>query len=126
MNEGKWYFCVKFPRGGVALIGWATKGFYLTLHDSYGIGDDEYSWGFDGAKGVYDSNQRRLLSRKDSWDEEAVCGCGIEIDGINTNIKYWLNGKFIGTLFSHSENKTIKTNLLPHEVFNAVRSIAFM
>ncbi|CAF4700182.1 unnamed protein product, partial [Rotaria magnacalcarata] len=27
LNEGKWYFCVKFPEGGAAYIGWATKGF---------------------------------------------------------------------------------------------------
>ncbi|CAF3952910.1 unnamed protein product, partial [Rotaria sordida] len=42
---------------------------------------------------------------------------GIEMDGTNTNIKYWLNGKFLGTVYSHSENKTIKTNLLPNGIF---------
>ncbi|CAF3050511.1 unnamed protein product [Rotaria sp. Silwood2] len=121
LNEGKWYFCVKFPLGGEANIGWATKGFNPSLHNSYGIGDDAYSWGFNGAKGVYDRKQRSTFFSKKSWDEEAVCGCDIDIDGKNTNIKYWLNGRFLGTLFSHSENKTIestiKTNLLPHGVF---------
>jgi len=121
LNEGKWYFCVRLPLGGVARIGWATKGFNPPLHDSYGIGNDKYSWGFDGSSGVYDQRQRRILYSQNSWEEEAVCGCGIEIDGKNTNIKYWLNGKFIGTLYSHSENTTIKsaikTNLLPNGVF---------
>ncbi|CAF4092810.1 unnamed protein product, partial [Rotaria sordida] len=121
LNEGKWYFCIKLPLGGAAQIGWATKGFNPPLHDSYGVGDDKYSWGFDGSRGVYDHRQRSIFYSENSWDEEAVCGCGIEIDGTNTNIKYWLNGKFLGTVYSHSENKTIKsaikTNLLPNGIF---------
>ncbi|CAF4919026.1 unnamed protein product, partial [Rotaria sp. Silwood1] len=121
VNAGKWYFCVRLPLGGAALIGWATKGFNPPLHDSWGIGDDKYSWGFDETRGVYDHRQRSIFYSENFWDEEAICGCGIEIDGKNTNIKYWLNGKFIGTVYSHSENQTIKsaikTNLLPNGIF---------
>ncbi|CAF4076194.1 unnamed protein product, partial [Rotaria sp. Silwood2] len=46
-----------------------------------------------------------------------VCGCGIEINGENTRIKYWWNGKFLGTAFAHQskiESTTIKCNLLPN------------
>jgi hypothetical protein len=121
LNEGKWYFCVRFPEGGAAIIGWATKGFNPSLHDSYGIGYDKYSWGFDGERGIYDRNPLNTYYSENSWDKEAVCGCCIEIDGTNTNIKYFLNGKFLGTVYSHSEYKTIKsknkTNLLPNGVF---------
>ncbi|CAF5070010.1 unnamed protein product, partial [Rotaria sp. Silwood1] len=121
VNAGKWYFCVRLPLGGAALIGWATNGFNPPLHDSWGIGDDKYSWGFDGSRGVYDHRQRSSFYSENSWDEEAVCGCGIEIDDKNTNIKYWLNGRFIGIVYSHSENTTIKsaikTNLSPNGIF---------
>ncbi|CAF2236238.1 unnamed protein product [Rotaria magnacalcarata] len=128
LNEGKWYFCVKFPRGGVAEIGWVTKEFNPPRHDSYGIGSDDFSWGFNGKQGFYKSNETVVFSEGDDWNEGAVCGCGIEINGTNTNIKYWLNGKSLGTVFSHSENETvesedetseseIKTNLLPSGAF---------
>lgn len=119
-NQGKWYFCVKLPIGGTANIGWATKGFNPSPRNAYSIGDDKYSWGFNGNRGVYDRRQRGLFYSDKSWDEAAVCGCGIEIDGYNTNIKYWVNGKFVGTLFAHSDNETIKaaikTDLLPDGV----------
>ncbi|CAF1140584.1 unnamed protein product [Rotaria magnacalcarata] len=123
LNEGKWYFCVKFPEGGAAYIGWATKRFNPPQHDSYGIGNDEFSWGFNGKKGICKSNQSGRFFQSHEWGEETVCGCSIEIDGTNTNIKYWLNGKSLGTIFSHSENETIeseiKTNLLASGTFTS-------
>ncbi|CAF3356499.1 unnamed protein product [Rotaria socialis] len=121
LHEGKWYFCVKLPLGGAAQIGWATNGFNPVQTDDYGVGDDRFSWGFDGARGVYDRNRHSMFFRENDWDEEDVCGCGIEIDGKNTNIQYWLNGRALGPLFSTSDNETIKsgvkTNLLPNGIF---------
>ncbi|CAF4891601.1 unnamed protein product [Rotaria sp. Silwood1] len=123
LNEGKWYFCIKLPLGGEANIGWATKGFNPSLKNSYGVGDDYFSWGCNGERAVYDRKQRSYFFSDDSWDEDDVCGCGIDIDGTNTTIKYWLNGKFLGTLFSYNENKTVesvvKTNLLPNGIFSS-------
>ncbi|CAF2112743.1 unnamed protein product [Rotaria magnacalcarata] len=121
LHEGKWYFCVKLPLGGAAQIGWATNGFNPVQNGSYGVGDDRFSWGFDGARGVYDRNRHSMFFHENDWDEEDVCGCGIEIDGNNTNIQYWLNGKALGPLFSTSDNETIKSgvkaNLLPNGIF---------
>ncbi|CAF3285946.1 unnamed protein product [Rotaria sp. Silwood2] len=31
-----------------------------------------------------------------------MCGCGIEIDGPNIRINFWLNGHFLGTVFEHN------------------------
>lgn len=121
LNEGKWYFCIRFPQGGAARIGWATKGFNPSVHNSYGIGEDKYSWAFDGAKEVYEHSRSSFYRSNGSWDEDAVCGCGIEIDGEHTNIKYWLNRIYKGTIYSHSKNETIKskvkTDLLPNGIF---------
>ncbi|CAF3929639.1 unnamed protein product [Rotaria sp. Silwood2] len=118
LNEGKWYFCVKFLLGGQAQIGWATNGFTPVPDSSQGIGDDQYSWGYDGSQGVCHHNQQTSFHDEIRWNADDVCGCGIEIDGENTTIKYWLNDQFLGTAFSHSENttiqSTIKTNLLPN------------
>ncbi|CAF3719514.1 unnamed protein product [Rotaria sp. Silwood1] len=118
LNEGKWYYCVKFLLGGQAQIGWATNGFNPVPDNLQGIGDDQYSWSYDGSQGVCHHNQQSSFHDEIRWNADDVCGCGIEIDGENTTIKYWLNGQLLGTAFSHSDNTTIqsivKTNLLPH------------
>ena len=116
VTEGKWYFCVKLPVGGVVQIGWATKGF--TPQERIGIGDDEYSWSYGGSRtALLRNGPSRRKFNITQWKENDVCGCGIDIDGSNTNIKYWLNGKLLSTAFKHQENiprSTKKYNLLPH------------
>ncbi|CAF3228303.1 unnamed protein product [Rotaria sp. Silwood2] len=118
LSEGNWYYCVKLPLGGLVQIGWATTGFTPKSDEGLGIGDDKYSWSFDGSRGtVYYDQEFQFLPRNIRWKANDVCGCGIEIDGENTRIKYWLNGKFLGTVFSHQSNiasTNIKCNLLPH------------
>ncbi|CAF3035361.1 unnamed protein product [Rotaria sp. Silwood2] len=120
VTEGKWYYCVKLPLGGSARIGWAANGFILTPDTLKRVGDDTFSWGYDGSSGYCYYNDAHSFRDDIRWKAEDVCGCGIEIDGVNTTIKYWLNGQFLGTAFSHSENNniqgTIKTNLLPNEL----------
>ncbi|CAF4710126.1 unnamed protein product [Rotaria sp. Silwood1] len=118
VSEGKWYFCVKIILGGATQIGWATNGFTPVPENSKGIGDDTFSWGYDGSRGICYHNQGTNFCDEIRWKADDVCGCGIEIDKENTTIKYWLNGQFLGTAFSHSENNNIesiiKTNLLPN------------
>ena len=118
LSEGNWYYCVKLPVGGLIQIGWATNGFTPESMNGSGIGDDRYSWSFDGSRGtLYHNQEFQFLSEEIRWKENDVCGCGIEINGENTRIKYWLNGQFLGTAFEHQANitsTTVKCNLLPH------------
>ncbi|CAF3446671.1 unnamed protein product [Rotaria sp. Silwood1] len=117
-NEGKWYYCVKLPVGGLVQIGWATAGFKPETNDGLGVGDDIYSWCYDGSRSVlFHNNGYNFPSEDLLWKENDVCGCGIEIDGENTRIKYWLNGKFLGTAFSHESDpglSRLKCNMIPH------------
>ncbi|CAF3541029.1 unnamed protein product [Rotaria sordida] len=118
LNEGSWYYCVKLPVAGLVQIGWATTGFTPKADEGMGIGDDKYSWSFDGSRGtLYSDQEFQFLPSNIRWKANDVCGCGIEINGENTRIKYWLNGKFLGTAFAHQSNiasTTIKCNLLPN------------
>ncbi|CAF0737820.1 unnamed protein product [Rotaria sordida] len=116
LSEGKWYYCIRLPVGGIIQIGWATNGF--TPSGGCGVGDEKYSWSYDGLRGVFFHEEGYYGQFNDiRWKENDVCGCGIEINGKNTKIKYWLNGKFLGTAFSHDSYiplSTKKCNLLPH------------
>ncbi|CAF0811726.1 unnamed protein product [Rotaria sordida] len=117
-SEGKWYYCVKLPVGGLIQIGWATTEFKPEANNGRGVGDDIYSWCYDGSRSVLFHNGSYNFPSEDlQWKENDVCGCGIEIDGENTRIKYWLNGKFLGTAFSHESDpgsSRLKCNMIPH------------
>ncbi|CAF3420392.1 unnamed protein product [Rotaria socialis] len=107
------------PLGNLAqVVGWATTGFTPNASEGIWIGDDGYSRCFDGSRGtLYNNGQLIFLPPNVRWKKNDVCGCGIEINGENTRIKYWLNGKLLGTAFAHQENiasTTGKCNLLPN------------
>ncbi|UJR32400.1 hypothetical protein I4U23_019862 [Adineta vaga] len=116
VSEGNWYYCVRLPVGGVFQIGWATTNFAPS--GGSGVGDDKYSWSYDGSRGVFFYEQGFYNQFDDiRWKANDVCGCGIEIDGKNTKIKYWLNGKLLGTAFEHDKYISLsvsKCDLLPH------------
>ncbi|CAF3581442.1 unnamed protein product [Rotaria sp. Silwood1] len=118
LTEGKWYYCVRLPIGGTVQIGWATTGFTTGCYNGRGVGDDKYSWSYDGSRGtLYNDDEFQFSSEEIRWKKDDICGCGIEIDSENIRIKYWLNGKFLGTLFEHQANigtSTTKCNMLPH------------
>ena len=116
LSEGKWYYCVRLPIAELVQIGWATTGFSPSSNG--GVGDDDYSWSYDGSRGVFFNNAGYYGQFNDiRWKENDICGCGIEIDGTNTIIKYWLNGTLLGTAFAHDSDipmSTTKCNLLPN------------
>ncbi|CAF1253694.1 unnamed protein product [Rotaria sordida] len=118
LTEGKWYYCVRLPIGGIVQIGWATTGFTTSCYIGRGVGDDKYSWSYDGSRGIlYNKDAFQFSSEEIRWKKDDICGCGIEIDGENIRIQYWLNGTFLGTLFEHQVNigaSTTKCNMLPH------------
>ncbi|CAF1269029.1 unnamed protein product [Rotaria sordida] len=118
LTEGKWYYCVRLPIGGIVQIGWATTGFTTATYNGRGVGDDKYSWSYNGLRGLlYNNGEFPISSEEIRWEKDDICGCGIEIDGENTRIQYWLNGTFLGTFFEHQANigtSTTKCNMLPH------------
>ncbi|CAF4154071.1 unnamed protein product [Rotaria sp. Silwood2] len=119
LTEGNWYYCIKFRTAALAQVGWATTGFTPAGDSGLGVGDDKYSWSYDGSRGTlyHQTEYRNFTSDNIRWKDDDICGCGIEIDDENTKIKYWLNGRLLGTAFTHhcSIGTTItKCNLLPN------------
>ncbi|CAF1283378.1 unnamed protein product [Adineta steineri] len=119
LSEGKWYYCVRLPAAGLVQIGWATAGFKPDASDGVGVGDDEHSWSYDGSRSVLFHNGPYNFPSSEVllWKENDVCGCGIEIDKEITRIKYWLNGKFLGTAFTHTTDPTpsrLQCNMKPN------------
>ncbi|UJR34786.1 hypothetical protein I4U23_027567 [Adineta vaga] len=100
LSHGKWYFCIRLLESRFLQIGWTTNGFNPS--NTIGIGQDQYSWSYDGSQGMlYHQIESPFMTDNIHWNSNDVCGCGIEIDGMNTRINYWLNGHFLGTAFAH-------------------------
>ncbi|UJR06751.1 hypothetical protein I4U23_011038 [Adineta vaga] len=100
LSQGKWYFCIRLLESRFVQIGWATNGFNPS--HTIGVGQDQYSWSYDGSQGMlYHQIESPFIAENVHWNGNDVCGCGIEIDGVNTRINYWLNGHFLGTAFAH-------------------------
>ena len=118
LTEGKWYYCVRVTNNDYIRVGWATNGYTTSLYN--GIGDDKYDWGYNGHQGGVIREAGFYEQFGDiRWKAKDICGCGIEIDGKNTKIKYWLNGKLLGSGFTHDDlsigpTATTKCNLLPN------------
>lgn len=116
--KGKWYFCVKLSLGGTVQIGWGTNGFKSNPDEGLGIGDDDYSWAYDGSRhALFHNGEHEYPNEDTEWDEGDICGCGIEIDDEQVLIKYWLNGEFLGVAFaseSYSGSATVKCNMKPN------------
>ncbi|CAF5014485.1 unnamed protein product, partial [Rotaria sp. Silwood1] len=115
LTEGHWYFCIRILESTSIRIGWATNGF--NSNNSFGLGNDQYSWSYDGSQGmIYHNEQYPFEFENIRWNTNDVCGCGIEIDSDQIRINYWLNGYFLGTAFAHqsSINSTTICNMLPN------------
>ena len=114
--RGNWYYCIRLCSAGLVQIGWGTDGF--SPGGAKGIGDDIYSWSFDGSRDrLFHSREFSTPFPSIRWKKNDVCGCGIEINDQSIQIKYWLNGKYLGTAFSHQENissTSTKCNFLPN------------
>jgi hypothetical protein len=119
LSEGKWYYCVRLLEGANVQIGWATTGFTPT--NTIGIGNDKYSWSYDGSQNKLYNNgeQYQYLTNDLHWGMNDVCGCGIEICDNRIRINYWLNGHCFGRAFEHQlpigmTTTTTKCDMLPN------------
>ena len=57
---------------GPAQIGWATEGFCPNSAEGHGVGDDKFSWSFDGGRLLKWHNGTSEKFGKSNW--KRVCG----------------------------------------------------
>jgi len=97
--RGQWYYEVILTTGHIAQIGWASKEFSPDSSAGNGVGDDTYSYGYDGSRGLlfHGSNNETTVPLR--WKPKDIVGCLFDADdGI---ISYTLNGTHIlGATFS--------------------------
>jgi hypothetical protein len=92
LSAAKFYYELDIKRiQGVAQFGWATEGFESSTEPYEGVGDNAFSWGFDGvrvSKWGDDSDSAFGVE----WQEGDVLG--LACDMVNKTVSFSVNGSF--------------------------------
>eukprot|EP00943_MAST-04B_sp_MAST-4B-sp1_P005609 g5609.t1 len=93
---GKWYYEMilyeeLYRNSSVGQVGWALPSFKPNSRNGEGVGDDKYSWGYDGGRQVIWINRRKYPCDGGRWSNGDVIGCSIDID--NSILGFYKNGR---------------------------------
>ncbi|KAL6078950.1 RING finger and SPRY domain-containing protein 1 [Balamuthia mandrillaris] len=91
----KWYFEVKLRTNGVMQIGWATKDTVFNPEEGQGVGDDVFSYAYDGARGYawHNALAAKCLWPRRRWQKGDVISC--LYNGKRGTIIFYLNGDIV-------------------------------
>jgi len=90
VDSGVWYYEVTMVTSGVMQIGWATKNSKFFNHDGYGIGDDEYSYAYDGCRQLLWHQAHSRRHSHPAWQEGDTLGLLLDLD--KYEVVFSLNG----------------------------------
>lgn len=69
VDSGVWYYEVTVLTRGIMQIGFASKSSFFLNQQGYGIGDDQYSVGYDGYRNLVWYNGSHSSVKHSSWKE---------------------------------------------------------
>ena len=88
LNSGKWYYEVTIMADQIAQIGWSSKSYRGRSDGGLGVGDDPFSWGYDGRRVRKWFNGSHSWGRR--WKEGDIVGVLCDLD--TKVISFTLNG----------------------------------
>ncbi|KAI8329366.1 hypothetical protein EDC96DRAFT_529431 [Choanephora cucurbitarum] len=97
----KYAYEIVLESDGLMQVGWATEQFEFDPEGGQGVGDDVYSYGYDGdrAKKWHGRYTSVKTSYGFKWSEGDIITCAIDLD--IGEIRYYKNGVDMGTAFSN-------------------------
>lgn len=99
VSGGKHYFEAKLLTAGIAQLGWAALSkFSPDDNEGDGVGDDAYSWSFDGCRQLVWHDGRPSQYGNKPWIVGDIVGCLLDADA--GNIEFSLNGQALGIAFA--------------------------
>ncbi|XP_071784968.1 RING finger and SPRY domain-containing protein 1-like [Asterias amurensis] len=93
VDAGTWYYEVRVITDGVMQIGWATKNSKFLNQEGYGIGDDEFSFSYDGCRQLLWYKARSRQHRHPMWKAGDIVGFLLDLE--RQEILISLNGQFL-------------------------------
>jgi len=104
-----YYFETTLPTNGICQVGWANLTKFTPNSDTGdGVGDDLYSYGYDGSRGLKFHNGTDTPYGSSTWKKGSVLGCYCDA----STIHYFCNGIELGIAFTLNDADTTSTNNL--------------
>ena len=96
--DGKWYYEMilyeeLYHNSSIGQVGWALPSFKPNSRNGEGVGDDKYSWGYDGGRQFIWINRQKISCGGGRWSNGDVIGCSIDID--DSILGFYKNGRKI-------------------------------
>ncbi|RYG70468.1 hypothetical protein EON64_00055 [archaeon] len=88
ISSGKWYYELTVHTAGCVQVGWAATGYQGAADNGQGVGDDLFSWAFDGWR-TYLWHET-CVEWGTRWAPGDVVGCAVDLD--NRTMSFFLNG----------------------------------
>ncbi|ETV99325.1 hypothetical protein, variant [Aphanomyces invadans] len=95
---GVWFFEVRIGTSKVIQIGWILPGFDPNPESGLGVGDDKYSYAYDGRRKKKWHNGMSDDYWKQSCKAGDVVGCLLDLD--QGNMSFLLNGTHLGIAYT--------------------------
>jgi hypothetical protein len=96
-GDSVFYWEISMKTGGIVQVGWASASFRPNSENGDGVGDCQYSWGYDGNRSIKLHNEITEPYGGESWKEGDVIGCCY--DKQTSSISFYRNGDALGTAF---------------------------
>ncbi|ORZ25937.1 SPRY domain-domain-containing protein [Absidia repens] len=99
-NKNKVCYQVILKTDGLNQMGWINYQCQLDAEAGSGVGDDEYSYGYDGCrcKKWHGRHRMRKTNYGKTWQVGDVITCALDLD--RGEIKYYQNGDDLGVAFT--------------------------
>lgn len=99
---GKWFYEVRLGSSKVIQIGWVVPNFDPNPDIGHGVGDDDFSWAYDGGRRKkWHGGQIGQDYSTTYWRPGDVVGCLLDLD-VGT-MSFMLNGQNLGIAFENLE-----------------------
>ena len=102
-----YYYEISIDTSTVMQFGFVNElKFKADLNNQEGVGDDNYSWGYDGSRNYKWGTSKEYFKKDLTVKNGDNIGCKIDLTG--QYIEYFLNGKSLGKVFNDINIKEIK------------------
>jgi len=102
VSAGRWYYQVVLHTSGLMQIGWARKEHQPSPQAGNGVGDDKYSWAYDGHRlKKWNAGSENYTTKR--WHPGDIVGCALDLDVPGGEMRFFLNGRDLGVAFTNFE-----------------------
>ena len=98
--SGKWYYQIIMETDQIMQIGFGSDFFSPDFGRATGVGDDNYSWGYDGNRLCTWVGGEQTLYSDTKWKSGDTVGVAVDLDSRPSTLKFFLNEQDLGVAYS--------------------------